>query len=550
MLILCAVFPIFLALVLMTGFQVSPGKALPFSFLSTCIIAKVFWKLEIPDILSYSLLGALKALDIILIIFCAIFLLNVLRRTGALEMIKASFKGITPDRRIQVIIIAWFFSNFIEGVAGFGAAPALAAPLLVGMGFPALTAVVVSLICNTLPVPFGGAGIAFMTACNSVSDSVVDKGMDPSQFNQAALSCFTTLSSMSGVFVPFLAVSVMIILSGGKNKMRSILEIFPLCFTGGLLYLLIWKGTAMTLGPELPSVLGSLISFPFFYLLLKMKFLVPKHVWDFPESTLQEQVELKPVEISSEVPKWKAWMPYLSIAVLLVIARVSFFPVRSWLGKVCRLHITELFSTPGTEFIWSIFLNPGVFPFLPVGIIFALILGLSWKNIFGVLKDSEKQIRFSVFAIVSAFAMVQIMISSVYNDSELPGMLTLIAEGVVRATGKGYVLVAPVIGCFGTFFAGSCTVSNILFCPIQFSAAGLLDLPETWMIALQNTGGGVGSMLRLSGIVATCATVNASGKEGKIILLNLLPALILILIALFGGYCYTLWFGGGFSINP
>ena len=96
--------------------------------------------MEIPDLLSYSLLGALKSLDIILIIFCAIFLLNILKQTGALEMIKASFKGISPDRRIQVIVIAWFFSNFIEGVAGFGAAPALAAPLLAGMGFPALTA--------------------------------------------------------------------------------------------------------------------------------------------------------------------------------------------------------------------------------------------------------------------------------------------------------------------------------------------------------------------------------------------------------------------------
>ena len=539
MLIFCAVFPILLALVLMTGFQITPGKALPCSFLSTCIIAKLFWKLEIPDILSYSLLGGMKSLDIILIIFCAIFLLNILKRTGALEMIKASFKGISPDRRIQVVVIAWFFSNFIEGVAGFGAAPALAAPLLVGMGFPALIAVVVSLICTTLPVPFGGAGIAFKTACNSVADSVAD----PEQFNQIALHSFTTLSGMSGVFVPFVAVTAMIILSGGKNKLRSILEIFPLCFLGGLLYIIAWKGTAMLLGPELPSVLGSLISFPFFYLVLKIKLFVPKKVWDFPEGSVQEQPELKPVEIPSEIPKWKAWMPYLSIAVLLVIARVSFLPVRGWLGKICHLHISELFSTPGTELNWSIFLNPGVFPFLPVGIIFALIFGLKWKNIFQVFRDSEKQIRFSSFAIVSAFAMVQIMISSVHNDAQLPGMLTMIAEGVVRATGKCYVLVAPVIGCFGTFFAGSCTVSNILFCPIQFSAAELLGLPEHWMIALQNTGGGVGSMLRLSGIVATCATVNATGKEGKIILLNLIPALILIMIALLGGYCYTLYAG-------
>ena len=115
-------------------------------------------------------------------------------------------------------------------------------------------------------------------------------------------------------------------------------------------------------------------------------------------------------------------------------------------------------------------------------------------------------------------------------------MLTVIAETVVRAAGKYYVFAVPFIGCFGTFFAGSCTVSNILFCPIQFSAAELLNVPETLMIALQNCGGGIGSMLRLSGIVATCATVNAAGKEGKILLLNSIPALVMILLTLLSMY--------------
>ena len=540
MLVFCAVFPILLALVLMTGFKVSPGKALPCSFLASAVSAYFFWKLQIPDILSYTLLGAIKALDIILIIACAIFLLNILRRTGALEVIKSTFSGISPDRRIQVIVIAWFFSNFIEGVAGFGAAPALAAPLLVGMGFPAVTAVVAALICNTLPVPFGGAGIAFMTSCNAVSGEVEKLGMNVSQFNHDALSCFTTFSSISGAFVPLTAVAAMILISGGKGKLRSILEIVPLCLFSGLLYVAVWKITAMILGPELPSVLGSLISYPIFYLALKLRFLVPSRVWDFPEET----TVMKPVQPAelTPVPIWKAWLPYLSIAFLLVITRIPYLPIRGWLGSFCRLKITEIFSTPGTMHQWSILANPGVFPFLPVAIIFALILGLKWKDIFQVARESEKQVRFSAFAIVSAFAMVQIMVSSAYNDADLPGMLTLIAEKVVHSTGRGYLVIAPVVGCFGTFFAGSCTVSNILFCPIQFNAAGLLDFPEVQMIALQNTGGGIGSMLRLSGIVATCATVNASGKEGKIILLNLLPALFLLMLTLLGAYCYNLWF--------
>ena len=542
MLLFCAIFPILLALILMTAFKIAPGKALPCSLLSAGVIARVFWKLEIPDILSYVLLGTMKAVDIILIIFCAILLLNILKKTGALEGIKSSFNKISPDRRIQAIVIAWFFSNFIEGVAGFGAATALAAPLLVGLGFPAIPAVVASLICNTLPVPFGGAGIPFTTTCASVAESVVNNGLDPENFNRETLSYFTTISSISGAFIPFISVSFMILLSEGKRKIKSILEIFPLCFLGGVLYVLAWKGTAMTVGPELPSVLGSLVSFPVFYLVLKTKFLVPKHVWDFPEEMKTEIAVPQNVEQPLPLPRWKSWLPYLCIAVFLVLTRVSFLPFRGWLGRICKIHIVEMFSTPGTEYNWAILSNPGVFPFLPAAIVFAFIFGLKGKEIFQVLKESEKQVRFSAFAIVSAFAMVQIMVSSEYNEAELPGMLYLIAESVVRSTGRFYVLMSPVIGCFGTFFAGACTVSNILFCPIQFNAAVLLDFPETQMLALQNVGGGIGSMLRLSGIVATCATVNAAGKEGKIILLNLLPALILLLLSLLGAYCYNLWF--------
>ena len=524
----------------MTGFKVTPGKALPVSFLTTCISGYFMWEMELPDILSYSLLGALKSLDIILIIFCAIFLLNILKRTGALDTIKYSFTGISSDRRIQVLVIAWLFSGFIEGVAGFGAAPALTAPLLVGMGFPAITAVVVAMICNTMQVPFGAVGTAFAAALSSLSDGVSAKGLSVSRFNLETLDYFTTYSCCSGVFIPFIAVSAMILLSGSKNRVRSILEIFPLSFIAGLIYVLPWKITAVTLGIELPSVLSSLIAFPVLYLILKVNLFVPRRVWEFPAEDAAAAPSL--VIEKSFMPQWKAWLPYICIAILLVLTRLPVLPFRGWISSFCRIHTVSLFSTPGTEFQWAILSNPGLFPFLLIGIIFAFIFGMKWKDIFQVLKESEKQIRFSAFAIAAAFAMVQVMVSSVQNEAELPGMLTVIAESVIRSTGKYYVLIAPVIGCFGTFFAGSCTVSNLLFCPIQFNAAGLLDYPEAQMIALQNVGGGIGSMLRLSGIVATCATVNATGKEGKIILLNSLPALILITLTLLGSYCWNLLF--------
>ena len=534
MLFCAALLPILLAVILMTGFKVSPGKALPVSFLVTCVSAFCLWNVALSDLIAYSVLGILKSLDIILIICCAIFLLNILRDTGALNTIKNSFSGISEDRRIQVVIIGWIFSGFIEGVSGFGAAPALAAPLLLGLGFPAVPAVCAALICNTMTVPFGAVGTAFLTSCSAISDAVVQSGETPAQFNRELIQTFSTVSGCAGIFIPLIAVAMVVLLSGEKRKIRAIAEIAPFCIFSGIVYVIPWKIIAVTMGAELPSVLASAFAFPVLYAALKLRFLVPKNVWNFPEE--ERTVLSSPAQEQVEMPRWKAWMPYLFIALLLVLTRLPSLPLGKWMAQISRIRISQVFSTPGTAFQWSVLSNPGVFPFLIVGLLFALYYGMSRQGVFDVLKKSEKQVRYPALAIAAGFAMVQVMISSAGNPAELPGMLNVIAEAVVRSTGKYYVLVSPVIGCFGTFFAGSCTVSNILFCPIQYNAAELLNVPETMMIALQNCGGGIGSMLRLSGIVATCATVNAVGKEGKIILLNSIPALIMILLTLLSMY--------------
>jgi len=141
MYIFAALFPILFALVLLTVFKVTPGKALFPAWLLTGIAALWLWQMPAVPVLAASVLGVLKALDIILIIFGAVLLLNVLKSSGAIRTVNHSFSAISDDRRIQAMIVAWMFGGFVEGVSGFGAAPALAAPLMVGLGIPAATAV-------------------------------------------------------------------------------------------------------------------------------------------------------------------------------------------------------------------------------------------------------------------------------------------------------------------------------------------------------------------------------------------------------------------------
>ena len=146
MLFLLAVFPICLALVLMTKFHVKPGIALPGAWICTALAGMFAWHMPLKEIAAVSVLGVVKSLDIILIVYCAVLLLNILRENKAFDVINSTFGTMSSDRRIQLVIIAWFFSSFIEGAAGFGSAPALAAPLLAGLGFPVVIACAAALV--------------------------------------------------------------------------------------------------------------------------------------------------------------------------------------------------------------------------------------------------------------------------------------------------------------------------------------------------------------------------------------------------------------------
>ncbi len=527
MTIFFALLPIAVAVLLMTLFRMLPGKALVAALLMTVLFALFYWQMPARTVGAAAIQGGIKSLDIILIIFGAILLLNVLKKSGALEPIKRSFSAISPDRRIQVLIIAWLFSNFIEGAAGFGAAPALAAPLLVGLGFPVVPALMVSLVCNTLAVPFGAVGTPVVTLF-----AALPKVEDPATFQSAVLSQLTDLSLYAGSFLPFIAVSFMILLSKTPNKWRSIVEIFPLALISGALFFIPWKITAVCFGPELPSILGAAIALPLLIVILKTRLLTPKNIWDFTPQEKESSTQRQDGAIECAMPLWKAWLPYGAIAILLVLTRLPDLPVKNFIQSIPAIKLSAIFGVTGTSVRLAPGANPGVFPFFVVSIVAAFFYRFRFREIGEVIGNSAKQIAMAAIAIAASFAIVQVMIFSSCNPAGLPGMLTAIAAGIAALVGKYYFVAAPVIGAFGTFFSGSCTVSNLLFGSLQMDTAHLLGLSETRALALQTLGGGLGSMLRLSGIVAACATVNASGKEGKLLLLNLIPCGVMILLTL------------------
>ncbi len=529
---LLALLPIFAALVLMSKFKVSPPVSLVVSLLFAGALGTWVWKMNPGLIGAVSLLGALKSLDIIFIIYGAILLLNILRQNGALTAINGSLAAISQDKRIQLIVIAWMFSGFIEGAAGFGAAAALAAPLLAGLGFPAAAAVAVSMICNTMPVPFGAVGTPALTMSSTLSGNLEKNGVAVSEFMAQAVTECAGIFASSGTFLPLIAVVFLIITTGAKERRwKDIMEITPLCILSGLLFAVPWYLTARFLGPELPSMLGVAAGLPLLLLAIKFKFLVPHHVWDFPGNT-----EAKANTTASAVPVWKAWLPYVIIAVTLVLTRLDAFPFKKFLNTFGRISVNDFCGLSGVSFGWAVLNNPGIIPFVFVALGSAMAFGLKRRETAELCVKAAKQIAPSSIAIAASVAMVQIMVYSGGNGAEIPGMLSCVANSMADLMGRAYPVASPVIGALGAFFAGSCTVSGILFVTIQYDTAVLLNLPAAAIVALQLVGGGIGSMIRISGIVAACATVNAAGQEAKLIIQCLIPALILTVLSLLAAW--------------
>ncbi|MGI9550140.1 MAG: L-lactate permease, partial [Aurantibacter sp.] len=158
LLALLAFLPILLAAILLVGFRIPAIKAMPISFVATVIIAFVVWNISTDYLLASIIQGLFITFDILYIIFGAIVLLNLLKYSRALRVIREGFTNITEDRRIQVIIITWLFGSFIEGAAGFGTPAAIVAPLMVGLGFPTFCAVMLGLMVQSTAVTFGAVG--------------------------------------------------------------------------------------------------------------------------------------------------------------------------------------------------------------------------------------------------------------------------------------------------------------------------------------------------------------------------------------------------------
>jgi len=493
------------------------------------------WQVSTAQVAAATINGLVTAASLVYIIFGAILLLNVLQESGALKTIRQGFTDITPDRRVQVIIVAWLFGSFIEGSAGFGTPAAVAVPLLVGLGFPGMAAVVAGMVIQSTPVSFGAVGtpilVGVSTGLNddSVRSFAAARGFAEWHDFLAFIGArVALLHAIAGTLIPLFVVSLMTRFFGRNRSFAEGLRIWKFALFAAFAMTVPYVLLANLLGPEFPSMFGGLIGLAIVVPAAKRGFLMPRRDdhWDFepkarwdPEwtGTIQiHDVEHRHGPMSMAL----AWAPYVLVGLLLVLTRLRTIPAGAWLQS-WTLQASNLLGTSISTSVQPLYL-PGTI-FIAVAVITFFLHRMEPTAFRKAIAGSSKVMIGASAALVFTVPMVQVFINSGGGTAGYERMPIVLAEAIATLAGSAWPFFSPLIGGLGAFVAGSNTVSNMMFALFQFGVAERIAVDPTWIVALQAVGGAAGNIICVHNVVAASAVVGLTGREGVVIRKTLLP---------------------------
>lgn len=526
--LITALTPIIAVFILLVLLRLPAARAMPLSFLFTVIVAFSIWGMPLRQIAAATLEGWLITTTILIIVLGAILLLNTLKASGALAVISQGFCQISPDHRVQAIIVAWLFGSFLEGASGFGTPAAICAPLLVALGFSPMAAVVMALIADSAAVSFGAVGTPVLVGLGTGLPHITS-----AELHAIAITA-STMDVLIASFLPLLMVTILTRFFGANKCWREGLQLWSFALFSGLAFTLPANLVVRTFGPEFPSILGALTGLIIVVTAARFGFLLPEKVWRLPEDSTtepennQEKYNGENFHDVKSMSLLRAWLPYVLAAGLLVVTRVDSLPIKSLLQSVA-LEFPQLVNTDISTRITPLYL-PGTL-FILIALAAAIFYRLSRQNTLQILRTSVTSLVPTTIALATALPMVRIFIHSGTNSHSLAAMPTELAQLATTTFTTSWPLVAPAIGALGSFIAGSSTFSNMMFASLQQDAALATEHPTQIILALQMLGANAGNMICVMNVVAAASVVKLAGKEGQIIRLTLLPMLFYILSA-------------------
>ncbi|MEI2417189.1 L-lactate permease [Orrella sp. JC864] len=540
MLALFAFSPILLAAILLIGLRLPAKHAMPAVYLLAAAVAWLVWDMSLNRIAASTLQGLIITLGLLWIIFGAILLLNTLKYSGGVTAIRRGFTALSPDRRVQALIIAWTFGCFIEGASGFGTPAAVVAPLLVVLGFPALAAVMLGLLVQSTPVSFGAVGTPILVGVTSglnlaeLRPQLEAAGSSWDVMLRLITSEVVIMHGLIGMTMPFVLMLMLTRLFGRERSWKPALEILPFALFTGVAFAVPSMLAGVLLGPEFPSLLGGLVGLAIVTLAARARFLTPRNTWDFADpkdwpSNWMGSIEIKLDETAGRpISLLRAWLPYVVLGLLLVLSR-TVAPLGDALKSVAVAFTGILGETGINADFQPLFLPGGI---LVMVVLFTYFLhGMSGRQLGAAARESSGTLLSAGITLVFTVPMVRILINSAENGAGLPGMPIATAQYMADTVGAIYPAVAPVVGALGAFIAGSNTVSNMMLSEFQYGVATSLGLSGALMVAAQSVGAAAGNMIAIHNTVAAAATVGMLGQEGTTLRRTIWPTMYYLLLA-------------------
>ncbi|PJG83015.1 L-lactate permease [Caviibacterium pharyngocola] len=512
-----SIFPIVLLIYLMVKRNALPSYvALPWIAVVVLMIQLVFFGTDISTV-SANIASAIVAVQTpITVIFGAILFNRFSEISGATDTLRKWLGTINPNPVAQLMIIGWAFAFMIEGASGFGTPAAIAAPILVGLGFPALRVAMLALVMNSVPVSFGAVGTPTWFGfgpLNLAESQILEIG-----------SMTALIHSFAAIVIPLMALRFIV---SGKEIRQNLGFIYLSIFSCVIPYFLLAQ-----VNYEFPALVGGAIG------LLASIFFANKGIGLAKvENTLDNKTTT-----FGEVAK--ALFPTGLLIAILIVTRLQQLPFKAmmndattWmsvqLGSLGTFEVSQglifslknIFDT-SINASYKLLYVPALIPFVVTVLIAIPVFAVSGSKTKDIFVGSFKQTKNPFFALVGALIMVNLMLVGGDNS-----MVKIIGKSFAEATGEYWTIFASFLGAVGAFFSGSNTVSNLTFGSVQLSTAEITGLSATLVLALQSVGGAMGNMVCINNIVAVSSVLNINNQEGAIIKKTVVPMIVYGIIA-------------------
>lgn len=497
---LAAACPILVLLFLLLKCRWKAGQAAAVGFAAAGAIALLFYRTSVPQLAVEAAKGLWNALSILLVIWTAIALYEIMVQADAFSSLRGGIASIAKNELLALLLAGYVFPSFLQGITGFGVAVAVGAPLLAGLGVKPKWAVVAVLLCHSWGGTFGTLALAWQAL-------VTQSGADPATTAAAAryAAAFLWLVNLTGPLV-------MCWLYGGKHAVRMGLPavlLISLIHGGGELLLAADNDVLACFLPAAAALAAAL---------LLARFSPYKKAWRYEKSNMMDRT-VKPLPPQTTGGLHRAFMPYY-ILTALTVACLLIPPVKRVLGS---LKIG--FSFPGFETGYghataaetcfspmTPLLHPGFF------LLVTCVLSYGLFKKWGMLPaGSMKRVARSTVkkTVPSSLAIIGFILTSKMMGCS--GEVIVLARGLAAVLGSAYPLVAPLIGLLGSFMTSSNMSSNILFAEFQVAMSGLVGANAAATLGAQTAGGAIGNAICPGNLVLGTSTVELEGEEGTIL---------------------------------